>query len=392
MEQWFAHIAGQQYGPVSREELIQWLREGRLGPQDLVWRDGMANWLPAGTVPELSGVGPGPQGAPGEVPPPLNPAGGWAGPVVTGVGVQSGSAAGGQMVPPRSGGSGGQWPNEEINRFARQRLKGRWALAILFTFLLATLREAMGIFSYLMTRAAPGPGGIIMMGGLNIVLAFLLAGAFAISAAAFFLTLARGGEANLDMLFSGFRRFGAGLLAMLLMILCYLGLVIVISIILGIAGGILLAVSARSGPGAMPDAMFLIMGITYVILLPLVIYLALGFSQTFFVLADDTSMGGAAALGASWRMMRQRRWKLFCLYFRYFLWALPGLAITWWLTFRNFGMEPFDFGRNLLFGLPALLVGIFVGAYAGTGTAIFYDDMQSPAPPTIAPIGAPPGA
>jgi hypothetical protein len=61
MAQWYAQIGGDQYGPVQRDDIDRWVAEGRLGPHDLVWSEGMDNWRPAGEV--LSGFAP-PVGAP----------------------------------------------------------------------------------------------------------------------------------------------------------------------------------------------------------------------------------------------------------------------------------------------------------------------------------------
>jgi hypothetical protein len=38
------------------EELLDWAQKGRLGADDLVWKQGMTEWRPARTVAELSGV------------------------------------------------------------------------------------------------------------------------------------------------------------------------------------------------------------------------------------------------------------------------------------------------------------------------------------------------
>jgi hypothetical protein len=57
MADWYYSKGGQQSGPVSVDQLRQMVASGQVGPQDLVWRDGMANWLPASTVPEVGGGG-----------------------------------------------------------------------------------------------------------------------------------------------------------------------------------------------------------------------------------------------------------------------------------------------------------------------------------------------
>ena len=63
MAQWYCRVGGQQYGPITEEALRQWLREGRVGSSDLVWSEGMAQWLPASQVSGLTvgaAVPPGP--------------------------------------------------------------------------------------------------------------------------------------------------------------------------------------------------------------------------------------------------------------------------------------------------------------------------------------------
>jgi len=44
--EWYYVEAGNQAGPVSEADLDQLIASGRVGPETLVWRDGMANWLP----------------------------------------------------------------------------------------------------------------------------------------------------------------------------------------------------------------------------------------------------------------------------------------------------------------------------------------------------------
>lgn len=55
MAQWYYGENGQQTGPVDDETVRQAISAGQLGPNTLVWREGMPNWLPLQQVPELSG-------------------------------------------------------------------------------------------------------------------------------------------------------------------------------------------------------------------------------------------------------------------------------------------------------------------------------------------------
>jgi len=83
--EWYVGLPdGQREGPLSRSEMKRRLAAGDLTRADLVWRQGMAGWAAAGTVPELFETavpGPGP-GAP----PPPRPA---AGQTAAGLGIAS---------------------------------------------------------------------------------------------------------------------------------------------------------------------------------------------------------------------------------------------------------------------------------------------------------------
>ena len=92
--EWYYAKNGQQMGPVTLEVLRAMISSGEVAPADLIWREGMAEWTPAGQVAEFSGGGVGhttgmalppggsqipqtlPQGAPGGLiagmPPPTN--------------------------------------------------------------------------------------------------------------------------------------------------------------------------------------------------------------------------------------------------------------------------------------------------------------------------------
>lgn len=64
--QFFVAMGGQQTGPFDLNILRQQVMAGQLTRDSLVWKHGLANWTPAGQVPELAGIF-------GQVPPPLPP-------------------------------------------------------------------------------------------------------------------------------------------------------------------------------------------------------------------------------------------------------------------------------------------------------------------------------
>ena len=53
MKQWYCIIGGQQYGPVSEDELRNWAEVGRIKLTDQVWSEGMPAWTSASVVPGI---------------------------------------------------------------------------------------------------------------------------------------------------------------------------------------------------------------------------------------------------------------------------------------------------------------------------------------------------
>ncbi|MEV8512282.1 SPFH domain-containing protein [Dactylosporangium sp. NPDC051484] len=66
--QWYAAINGAQAGPFDAGALGTQVQTGQINRDTLVWKNGMANWTPAGQVPELGNLF-------AVVPPPLPPIG-----------------------------------------------------------------------------------------------------------------------------------------------------------------------------------------------------------------------------------------------------------------------------------------------------------------------------
>jgi hypothetical protein len=54
--QWYYSKNGTQLGPIGDEEIKAKIASGEVASTDLVWKDGMGDWLPAGQVGELRAV------------------------------------------------------------------------------------------------------------------------------------------------------------------------------------------------------------------------------------------------------------------------------------------------------------------------------------------------
>ncbi|MDA8968573.1 GYF domain-containing protein [Akkermansiaceae bacterium] len=54
MSEWYYGQGGQQEGPIDEATMRSRIASGQVGPADLVWREGMAEWLPLAQVTELA--------------------------------------------------------------------------------------------------------------------------------------------------------------------------------------------------------------------------------------------------------------------------------------------------------------------------------------------------
>ncbi len=170
---WYAYVDGKRYGPVDTESLRGWIAAGRLHLDHMVWRQGLADWTPAGNIPELIH---------GSMPPPVP-----AGPP--------------PAVPPLDGGTGGQSTNAELTAHARELLRGNWGTPIGFSFLLFVINSAVG--------SIPGIGGLASL---------VLAGPLALGGVIFYLNLTRGGMPKIGMLLAGFKTSFVGALVVNLLV------------------------------------------------------------------------------------------------------------------------------------------------------------------------------
>ncbi len=169
--------------------------------------------------------------------------------------------------------------NKELMAEARASLSGNWGLAI-GTFLVYTIIIAS-------LQVIPVVGG---------VLGLFIAGPMAVGISMFSLSLSRGENARLEQIFEGFRNYGTVLGAYLLMVL-FIFLWMLLLIIPGIIASI-------------------------------------AYSQTFYILAEDDTIGSMDALRKSKEMMNGYKWKYFCLVLRFIGWFLLciltfGIGFLW---------------------------------------------------------------
>lgn len=181
--------------------------------------------------------------------------------------------------------------NSILIRKAQDALRGKWVLAI----------GAFLLYGVLVSSA-----GALKISGA--VISLVIAGPFMLGAAMFSLNIARAQEARVEQLFQGFNNFVAALGAYLLIVL----FVSLWSLLLVVPG----------------------------------IIAALSYSLTFYILADEPSLRAYEALRRSKAMMVGYKWKLFGLFFRFFLLALlciltVGIGFLWLIPFVHVSMAEF---------------------------------------------------
>ncbi len=175
--------------------------------------------------------------------------------------------------------SAGGTHNRDLMRMARESLHTRWGFAIAVTLLCNVIIAA----------ASSVPFASLIIGGPMSVGLCLV-----------FLSFARRTEADIGQLFQGFNCFGTALAAYLLM-----SLFIFLWLLLLIIPGIIAAYA---------------------------------YGMTFFIIADDPSVGALDAIGRSKDMMHGNKLKMFCLSWRFFGWALLciltlGIGFLWLIPY-----------------------------------------------------------
>jgi uncharacterized membrane protein len=336
--EWYYAQDDQQIGPVSEDELQKLVTAGTVTPKTLVWHDGMPNWAAYRTV--------------GESPePPV------ASPTETSICGACGKrlprsdmvSHDGSTICPEcepsflqsteestSDGDSdcmGNTHNRDLIAMARACLNGNWGNAVLITLVyLLVLMGVSGATQFIAAIIPPAAFATI-----------LITAPLELGIHLFFLSLYRRRHNEIGQVFSGFSRYGTALGAYCLRTL----LVICWSLLSWVPMvGAMIAFAANQNITFLVLA--IILSIPAVIVSTMVSYM---YSMTFFILADDPTVGILESLKRSRLMMRGMKWKLFCLGLRFMGWILLAVLTCY---------------IGLLLLIP----------YMSTAYAAFYDDVK----------------
>ncbi len=241
--------------------------------------------------------------------------------------------------------------NAELMSRARASLKGKWGLAI------AT--HVVGTFLSL---------GLQSISKSGFVISCLIAGPLSLGFALFGLSLSRHEDAKLTQIFQGFKRFGVAfgayvLIALIVFLWALFGIIIFIAaaIVVGLFYFDLSSFSmmthefegygfqeyiALLGDGSQ-GLMIISLGlIGFLLLLTPSMMVALGYSQTFFVIAENSRIDSLEALQASKTMMKGHLWRYAYLVSRFIGWMILGvlslgIGFLWILPYMNISYAHF---------------------------------------------------
>lgn len=221
------------------------------------------------------------------------------------------------------GGVGGGTTNKDLMSEARESLSGNWGMGVLGYFLYTLLSLSISFFVFaaaLFVGVITGiSGGDPEVAGnaINVfaqLFQFLIGGALMVGFYGYYLGIAQDDEANLELLFVGFRRFWKSLgVYFFYFLFIYLWTLLLII------------------PG---------------------IIAAFRYSMAFFIVAEDEDCGPLEAITRSKEMMVGNKWKFFCLNCRFIGWSLLAVFFTFGIGF------------------------LWVAPYMQTSMAKFYEDVK----------------
>jgi uncharacterized membrane protein len=220
----------------------------------------------------------------------------------------------------------GNTANRDLMAKARACLSGNWGLAIGVLLVYMVINVVTSFIPF----------------GLGSIISLLISGPLAVGLCVFFFALVRSGSPEFSMMFEGFKNFGTALGAYILMgVFVFLWS---LPMIVCIIAGVVAMISKHESMGV----------VFFVLMAPAMIPAMIAqyaYSMTLFVVADDSSVGPLEAVRRSVKMMRGRKWKLFCLYLRFMGWAI--LCVF------------------------TLLIGfLWLAPYMYASTTLFYDDVK----------------
>ena len=338
--EWYYEKNGAQSGPVSEDALKDLIASGEISSQNLIWKEGMADWSPYETVFAVATVsGKCPTCGTSVAADQLIPAGDRQVCPNCRDSYAQGLREGVTSTALLSGGlgTGGMTSNAELRNMGKDALTGRWGIAVLITFLLTFLQQVSAIIPIIGT-----------------LIQWAIAGPLSVGYSRSFLGIYRGETVEAGALFSGFSQFWRAF-----------GIYFIVSLFISLAmlaaalpGGILalvIYIPEINGGGAPEENPLFILGL-FLAVVPAAaagIYMYLRYSMVYFITSDYPDLGVFQVLDASKQLVDGHKKRLFWFYFSYIPWFFVGLlaflvGVLWSITYLYAGLAAFydDLGEE----------------------------------------------
>ena len=343
--QWYYAENNQSIGPLSEEQFEGAVQAGNVAGETLVWHEGMDDWV---SYQSLTSA-------------PAEPAA--AAPAEAATELSTCCECGREFrpedmveyenyhvcaeckptffqrlqegVPPIQAGGDGSTPNADITARARSLLSGNWALAIGVCLVFWVMSMAIGLASSVVNAIVPLSANIMQLVVIPpLTLGFVM----------FFVAFTNDGEAEFGMLFRGFKRYGTSIGAYF-----FRNLIVSLGALAAMSPGIVCIVV-----GSIRKIVWLIAAGAVLVIPGVVLAIVLSYmlAMTFYIVADDDTVGYADALRRSRVMMKGVKWKYLCLSFRFLGWSLLCMFLTLGIGF------------------------IWLAPYMATSLALFYHDVK----------------
>lgn len=278
-ETWFVGRRGERTGPFESWQMRAMAADGRLAPTDLVWREGMAAWVPAASVADLFAA---------REPVADGDANPYAAPMMDREVRLAPSGGGVGSVP------AGTYSFSAAMALGFQTFKSQWTTLLLFGLVMLGIGSATAVPQWIAQFLGAASGDATVQG-----FAGLVSGVLGLCANLFVLgpflagvvvaaANATEGRGRMPDLFLGFKRYGTVLLTNLLVNAISLGIGLVAVIPVVVALGV---ASAVAGPNREPAPGLVIAGVLGTLLLVvigLLVYVRVGCAPA---IAADPALG-----------------------------------------------------------------------------------------------------
>jgi len=257
---------------------------------------------------------------------------------------------------------------EELKRGAKEKLKGKWGIAILLTVLATLITNAFSVSGEIsnfidifskgldslntsIEQISEGTLAVTIMVRLGMIINLLIGGSISYGISKFFLNLTRREKLKVETLFSGFKYFGknfliqliVGIFSFLWALAVWIPAIILISIVL------ISQLDILSQPSIIGEFMvgFIVIIVITTIICSIISYLLIArYAMTYYISVDNPDFAVMECISASKEMMEGNKVKLLILQLSFIGWHILSIltlfiGYLWLIPYINTSVAEF---------------------------------------------------